>query len=236
MAEITIKAGDRLPLLARQFLLDDVAVNLTGGTVVFNLWNALTGSQVITDGACNVTNAAEGRVEYTWTGTDATLAAGSYLGAFKASFSGRTMTAPNNGMITISILAATDSVWSYTGNPSARSIDQVRFLAGDTDESNQMAGDAEILFLLEQWNQDYYYAAASVVEHAANRAASKADSSKSVGDLSISTQYAALATALNARAKVIRDQAVMHGASPIPTASSDALGNFKFSIDMDKWT
>jgi hypothetical protein len=235
MAEITIKKGDRLPLLARQFLLDDTAVDLTGFTVVFNLWKASDGTQVITNGACTLVNAGEGRVEYTWTSADATLDAGSYVGSFAATQGGRRLTAPNNGLITIGILESTEAVWSYTGDPQSRQIDQVRFLAGDTDADNPMANDAEIEFLLDRWNGDYYYAAAAVVEHAANRAGAKADYSKSVGDLSISTQYAALATALHTRAHAIRDQAQMYEASPIPTASADALGDFKFKIDMDKW-
>ena len=90
MAGVTIKKGDRLPVLARQFTLDGGAINLTGSTVIFDMWNASTGAQVITAGAATITGAATGDVEYAWTSADATLVAGQYLGAFTASFSGRT--------------------------------------------------------------------------------------------------------------------------------------------------
>jgi hypothetical protein len=236
MSTITIKRGDRLPVIARQFLVDDVAIDLTGATITFQMWNAATGTQVVTDGVCTIVTAATGQVEFPWTSTTAALPAGQYLAVFRASFAGpRLLTAPNNGLMAIHILAETESVWSYTGNPASRDIDHVRFLAGDTDSANQLSNDAEITFLLDQWNNDYYYAAASVLEHAANRYAAKADYSKSVGDMSISTQYKALAESLNARAKTLRDQAQMHESAPSPRVSSTAIGDFKFSIDMDNW-
>jgi len=126
--------------------------------------------------------------------------------------------------------------WTYSGNPSASNTDKIRFLSGDTDVANPLATNEEIAFLLLEWNNDFYYAAAAVCDYAANKAAAKADQSKSVGDLSISTQYAALADSLHKRAHAIRDQAVMQDSSPKPTFNVDAVGDFKFFIDMDKWT
>ena len=62
MADITIKAGNRLPVLARQFTLDDAAIDLTGSTVVFNMWQAADGVQVITNGSCSIVDAANGEI------------------------------------------------------------------------------------------------------------------------------------------------------------------------------
>lgn len=235
MADVTIRKGDRLPQLARQFLLDGVAVNLTGATVTFDMWNAATGTQVITNGACTVTAAATGDVKYEWSATDATLNSGVYLAAFTATFSGpKTLTAPNNGMIVVEIFADTESDWSYTGRPSARPIDAVRFLSGDTDSDNPQATDSEILFLLSEWNDDTYIAAAAVCDAAAGKASSKADQSKSVGDLSISTQYASQATTFAQRAAALRAQAARKS-PPKPTASSAALGSFSFTVGGDTY-
>lgn len=216
MADITIKAGNRLPKVSRQFLENGSAMDLTGATVTFDMWNAATGVQVITNGVCTVTAAATGNVEYPWTSTDATLAAGFYLASFTASFSGpRLLTAPNDGMLTIQIVGTTAADWSYTGNPSSRAIDKVRFLCGDTDSTNQQVMDDEINFLLSEWNNDAYTAAAFACEAIAGKFQAKADYSRSVGDLSISTQYGAAAKGFLDRASRLRSSA-MRAAPPSP--------------------
>lgn len=234
MADVTIKRGDRLPVLARQFTLDGEAIDLTGSTVIFDMWNASTGTQVITAGTGTITGAATGNVEYAWTSTDATLAAGQYLGAFTANFSGRTMTAPNNGMIAIEIYADTTSDWSYTGNPSARPLDMVRFLIGDTDSTNAQLNDNEISSLLNISANNANTAAIYACRSLATKYASKADYSRSVGGLSISTQYGATADRYLKLAATLDVQGSQQD-PPIPTVSADALGSFHFSVDMDKF-
>ncbi len=62
MADVSIRKGDRLPQLDRQFLVDGSGVNLTGATVVFNMYKASDGTQVITDGTVTVVTAALGDV------------------------------------------------------------------------------------------------------------------------------------------------------------------------------
>lgn len=221
MADKTIKFGDRLPRVALQFLQDGTAVNLTGATVVFNMFNASTGTQVITNGSSTVVTAATGSVEYPWTATDATLPAGFYLASFTATFSGPILlTAPQGGLLTIQIVGTTAADWSYTGNPSSRAIDKVRFLSGDTDSTNQQIMDDEINFLLVEWNSDAYTAAAFACEAIAGRFQSKADYSRSVGDLSISTQFGASAKGFLERAIRLRASA-LRAAPPSPNWDVD---------------
>lgn len=234
MAKVTIKRGDRLPVLSRQFTLDGDPIDLTGATVTFDMWNAITGTQVITSGVCTLVTPGTGDVEYPWSSADATLSAGQYLGAFTATFAGKTMTAPNNGMITIEIFSDTASAWSYTGNPDARPIDMVRFLIGDTDSENQQLNDNEITALLTQGSGDANRAAVFACRSLATKYAAKADYSRSVGGLSISTQYGATADRYLKLAATLAAQGDEQD-PPIPTVSASALGDFKFSIDMDRF-
>ena len=43
--------------------------------------------------------------------------------------------------------------WSYSGNPNESAKDQIRFLVGDTDESDPLLLDGEINYLLSQYPQ-----------------------------------------------------------------------------------
>lgn len=237
MADITIKAGNRLPVLARQFTLDDAAIDLTGSTVVFNMWQAADGVQVITNGSCSIVNAANGQVEYPWSSADATLSAGQYLASFTATFSGsRILNAPNNGMIVVEILAQTAATWSYTGNPTNSNRDACRFVIGDTDANNQLLTDQEIDWLLAQWENNIYSAGAEGCVAISGKFTAKADYSRSVGDMSISTQYQAQAEAYLTRGDHLREQANKFG-QPTPAYYSDTLGNVfgpsHFSVGMD---
>lgn len=123
--------------------------------------------------------------------------------------------------------------FTYSGNPSSSVADEVRFLSGDVDPDNQMCQDAEINYLVAEWGSDPYYAAAGVCDFAAAKAAAKADYSRGVGSLSLTTMYSQQSQNLILRATALRNQAMFQIGSPIPTVSSDALGSFEFSIDMD---
>lgn len=150
MADVSIRKGDRLPQLDRQFILDGTGVNLTGATVVFNMYNANTGTQVITDGAVTVVSASTGEVRYSWTASDALLNAATYIASFTATYGdGRKLTAPNSGMIVVEIFDVTDVDWLYTAQPSTRNIDRVRLLIGDTDSADQLLTDDEVSWFLE---------------------------------------------------------------------------------------
>lgn len=239
MADVTLKKGNRLPVLSRQFLLDGLPLDLTGATVVFNMYEASTGTQVITNGVCSVTDAAVGEVEYPWTSADALLDANQYLGSFVATFAGpRTVTAPNNGMIVIEILGTIEATWSYTGNPTNSQRDACRFVIGDTDANNQLLTDQEIEWLLVQWEDNIYSAGAEGCVAIAGKFTAKADYSRSVGDLSISTQYQQQATAFLTRGDHLREQANKFG-QPTPAYYADTDGNVfgksNFAVGMDKF-
>lgn len=236
MADITIKYGNRLPIIARQFLLDDQPIDITGATVTFNMWGAGTGTQVITDGNCTIINALLGQVEYMWSETDSTIPAGQYLASYTANFSGSRITAPNNGMIVIEILSTIGSTWSYTGNPTNRLLDACRFVIGDTDSNNQLLSDEEVNWLLDQWENNIYSAGAEGCVAIAGKYTRQSDYSKSVGDLSISTQYQAQANAYLTRGDHLREQADKFG-QPTPFFYKDTEGNVfgpsHFGVGMD---
>lgn len=87
--------------------------------------------------------------------------------------------------------------WTYTGLPETATAegrrDAVRLLIQDTDNAAQLFQDEEISFALAQENNSLYRAAALLLD-----ALSKtAQQSRSIGDLSISSQsggFSALAT------------------------------------------
>lgn len=237
MADITIKAGDRLPIIARQFTLDDAAIDLTGATVTFNMWSFFDMSQVITNGVCTISDAIQGRVEYPWTSSDANLPDGQYFASFSATFAGpRVLTAPNNRMIVVEILSETASTWSYSGNPTNSLRDACRFVIGDTDSTNQLLTDNEVDWLLVQWEGNIYTAGAEGCVAISGRFTAKADYSRSVGDMSISTQYQRQAESYLNRADHLREQADKYG-QPTPVFYTDTSGNVfgpsHFSVGMD---
>lgn len=149
MADVSIRKGDRLPQLDRQFLVDGSGVNLTGSTVTFNMYKASDGTQVITDGTVTIVTAATGNVRYSWTASDATLDADTYLASFTATYGdGRKLTAPNTGMLVVEFFDVIEVDWLYTGEPATRTIDAVRLLIGDTDSTDQLIADNEITYLI----------------------------------------------------------------------------------------
>lgn len=128
--------------------------------------------------------------------------------------------------------------WTYSGNPSASNLDKVRFLCGDTDTTNQQVSNEEITFLLTEWNSNAYIAASEACVAIAGKLAAKADMSRSVGDLSISTQYGAQAKTFLERADRLREQAG-RAAAPVVNfytdANSNVFGPMNFSVGMDEF-
>jgi hypothetical protein len=94
--------------------------------------------------------------------------------------------------------------WSYSGNPGSSSLDEVRFLIGDTDTSDQLLSNEELNWIIAQ-EPDTYSAAITAVVRLISQASREAQISKSVGDLSISrnngqkvTQWESLLSQLRA--------------------------------------
>jgi hypothetical protein len=207
--DVVLRSGDRLPGLARTVSIDGAPVVLTGYTAKFRAQDMATQAFVI-DAAAQVDGdqlANPGVVSYSFTAQDAAVAPGIYAGWFEVTTGSTVMSAPNDGFLVVQVVADGGAVWSYTGSPSTRPLDAVRFLSGDTDPADQKVLDAEITFLLSENGGDTYLAAASVADQLAAISNSQSLQSKSVGDLSLTyshsasaKQYSELADRLRARA------------------------------------
>ena len=96
--------------------------------------------------------------------------------------------------------------WTYSGDPSDSTLDEVRFLIGDTNSTDQQLSNEEILYLITT-----YTTALMAAYHAALQLSARYTSkweSKSVDGLSISfgdraKKYARLAQDLLDRAALI---------------------------------
>jgi hypothetical protein len=73
--------------------------------------------------------------------------------------------------------------WTYTGDPSANNRDEVRFLIGDTDNTDPIVQDEEIAYAVAQ-EANNRLAAIRIVRSLIGKYSRKVD--KSVGDLKIS--------------------------------------------------
>jgi hypothetical protein len=124
--------------------------------------------------------------------------------------------------------------WTYSGDPASSARDKLRFLCGDVDTNNQLINDAEIAFLLTEWNNDAYISAAFACEAIAGKYQAKSDYSRSVGDLSISTQFGASSKGFLDRATSLRASA-LRAAPPSPNWDVDGFpATSEFSIGMDR--
>ena len=103
MADFTIKENDLLPVIQATITdSDGTAVDLSGGTVKFLMLDQDNTLKVDAAGSF-VTDGSDGQVQYAWSGTD-TDTAGGYRAEFEITISGKIVTAPNNGYLTIKIL------------------------------------------------------------------------------------------------------------------------------------
>ena len=74
--------------------------------------------------------------------------------------------------------------WTYSGDPGASTLDEVRFLIQDTDTDDQLLSDEEINYLADAYGDPYSAAVAAVVS-LIGQAARSLEESKRVGDLSL---------------------------------------------------
>jgi hypothetical protein len=124
--------------------------------------------------------------------------------------------------------------WTYSGNPGASDRDLVRFLIGDTDSTDEQLSDAEVDYLLTAWTYPYGAAIAACSNLAATYSR-MVDTSKKVGDLSLTksygarqAQYAGLAAQLRAqRTALYPPTPVVNADSLLPTdqRSNDSEGS-----------
>jgi len=107
--------------------------------------------------------------------------------------------------------------------------DEVRFLAQDTVESDASISDEEIAYLLETYDNQVYITASQVAATLAMRYGKEAAiTSRSVGDLSISAQYAETAKWYQGLASKLKLGKQDNSASAffIDTARQFAIGQF----------
>lgn len=116
--------------------------------------------------------------------------------------------------------------WTYSGNPSSSTRDEVRFLVGDTDTTDQLVSDEEIAYSVAE-QPTTMLAAALVAQSIASKFARKAD--KSVGDLSIA--YSQQAKAYQDLEKRLRETAARRG-SAAPYCGGISVSD-KETVDAD---
>lgn len=139
---------------------------------------------------------------------------GSYRARYIATMNGRhTYTFTASGAVVAvqsgEFKVGTPFPFTYSGSPSTSDLDAVRFLMGDTDESDPQLTDSEINWLLTQ-ETNIYYAAAMGADTVSAKYSSVIN--RSVGSLSIGVgekaeRWSSLATRLRA-------QAAARGATP----------------------
>lgn len=81
--------------------------------------------------------------------------------------------------------------FTYSGNPGASALDEVRFLIQDTDTNDQLLSNEEINYLLTSYNGDAFSAAVAAVTSLIAQAARVQEESKTVADLSLSIKSGA---------------------------------------------
>ena len=81
--------------------------------------------------------------------------------------------------------------FTYSGDPGASALDEVRFLIQDTDTNDQLLSNEEIEYLLLAYNDDAFGAAIASMTSLIAQAARVQEESKSVGDLSLSVKSGA---------------------------------------------
>lgn len=74
--------------------------------------------------------------------------------------------------------------WTYSGNPGASTLDEVRFLIQDTNTDDQLLSNEEIEYLIDVYGDPYSAAVAAVVS-LIGKASRSVEESKKVADLSL---------------------------------------------------
>jgi hypothetical protein len=121
--------------------------------------------------------------------------------------------------------------WTYSGNPAASALDQVRFITGDTDSTDQLLSNEEIAWLISS-RLTAQNAAPYAAEAIAASLARESDSSKSVGDLSLSRSLSARAAKFYSLADRLHAMATSFD-PPIVSFNANAIGAEFYVGEMD---
>lgn len=183
MFDIVIRRNDNLPVIEKSVYAGGSPVDLSGYDVNFVVFS-LDGAEIFSHDASVVLGGANNKVQYEFTTADAQQITGQYAFAhFVATFAGDVFTTPNNRPLSIMLTDNTHHEYSYSGDPSARAIDKVRFLLNDTNLSSALFTDSEITFLVDQEGSAYAAAAEAAFVQSGKFASLK---DKTVGPLSVS--------------------------------------------------
>jgi hypothetical protein len=96
--------------------------------------------------------------------------------------------------------------WSYSGDPGASALDEVRFVIQDTDSADQLLSDEELAYLITAYDGDPYAAAISAVTVLIGKASRVAEESKKVGDLSLTRKTGARVAQWEQLLKVLQNE------------------------------
>lgn len=113
-------------------------------------------------------------------------------------------------------------MFSYSGDPSTSALDEVRFLLSDTDADDVLLQDEEINYALTKADNSVYQAAHDCAYAISARFARKADTSKSVGDVSLSVSYGNRAGEYRKLGDSILELAIRRE-PPMPVVNGEAL-------------
>lgn len=109
--------------------------------------------------------------------------------------------------------------FTYSGNPGASALDEVRFLIQDTDSNDPLLTNEEINYLLTAYG-DPYLAAISSVTALIAQASRVVEESKKVGDLSLTVKSGARVAQWETLLKYLKqEQFRRNPAAPIVNAN-----------------
>ena len=109
--------------------------------------------------------------------------------------------------------------FTYSGNPGASALDEVRFLIQDTDSTDPLLTNEEINYLLTAYG-DPYLAAISSVTALIAQASRVVEESKKVGDLSLTIKSGARVAQWETLLKYLKqEQFRRNPAAPIVNAN-----------------
>lgn len=113
--------------------------------------------------------------------------------------------------------------WSYSGDPTSSPKDEIRFLIGDTTESDPVLLDGEILYVLDEHNGNVSRAVIAACEAAVAKLARDVTMSSGVTSINLSDRRAGMESILSQlkRRMARRPQILVGGSEPARIQRSD---------------